>query len=43
VLVRAYADRIVVHLGDEVVADHPRSFKRDQVSTAERKPARAAE
>ena len=31
VLVRAYADRIVVRLGDEVVADHPRSFRRDQV------------
>jgi transposase len=31
VLVRAYADRIVVLLADEVVADHPRSFKREQV------------
>ena len=31
VLVRAYADRIVVLLDDEVVADHPRSFRRDQV------------
>jgi hypothetical protein len=31
VLVRAYADRIVVLLGDEVVADHPRSFRREQV------------
>ncbi len=31
VLVRAYADRIVVLSGDEVVADHPRSFRRDQV------------
>ena len=31
VLVRAYADRIVVLLGEEAVADHPRSFKREQV------------
>jgi transposase len=31
VLVRAYADRIVVLLADEVVADHTRSFKREQV------------
>lgn len=31
VLVRAYADRIVVLLDGEAVADHPRSFKRDQV------------
>ena len=31
VLVRAYADRIVVLLDGEKVADHPRSFKRDQV------------
>jgi transposase len=31
VLVRAYADRIVVLLGEEVVADHPRSFRREQV------------
>ena len=31
VLVRAYADRIVVLLGEGVVADHPRSFKREQV------------
>jgi hypothetical protein len=31
VLVRVYADRITVLLGDELVADHPRSFKRDQV------------
>ena len=31
VLVRVYADRIVVLLDDEVVADHPRSFRRDQV------------
>ena len=31
VLVRVYADRIVVVLDGEVVADHPRSFKRHQV------------
>ena len=31
VLVRAFADRIVVLLADEIVADHPRSFKREQV------------
>ena len=31
VLVRAYAERIVVLLDEVVVADHPRSFKRDQV------------
>jgi transposase len=31
VLVRAYADRIVVLFDEEVVADHPRSFKREQV------------
>ena len=31
VLVRVYADRIVVLLGEEVVADHPRCFKREQV------------
>jgi hypothetical protein len=31
VLVRVFADRIVVLLGEEIVADHPRSFKRDQV------------
>ena len=31
VLVRAHADRIVVLLGGEVVADHPRSFRREQV------------
>ncbi|MCP5231160.1 MAG: IS21 family transposase, partial [Zoogloeaceae bacterium] len=31
VLVRAYADKIVVLLGDEVVAEHPRSFRREQV------------
>jgi len=30
VLVRTYADRIVVLFEGEVVADHPRSFKRDQ-------------
>jgi DNA replication protein DnaC len=32
VLVRVYADRIVALLGEEVVADHPRSFRRDQVA-----------
>src|SRR5665213_1703824 len=31
VLVRSYAERIVVLLGDEVVADHPRHFRRDQI------------
>jgi transposase len=31
VLVRAYAERIVVLLDGEIVADHPRSFRRDQV------------
>jgi transposase len=31
VLVRCHAERIVVLLGDEMVADHPRSFKRDQI------------
>jgi hypothetical protein len=31
VLVRSHAERIVVLLGEKVVADHPRSFKRDQV------------
>ena len=31
VLVRADADRIVVLFDDEVVANHPRSFKREQV------------
>jgi hypothetical protein len=31
VLVRAYPDRIAVLFGGEVVVDHPRSFKRDQV------------
>ena len=30
VQVRAYADRIVVRLGDEVVAEHPRYFGRDR-------------
>ncbi len=30
VLVRSHAGRIVVLLGDEVVADHPRHFQRDQ-------------
>ena len=31
VQVRAYADRIVVRLGDEVVAEHPRYFGRDRM------------
>lgn len=31
VLVRCHADRIVVLLDDAVVAEHPRSFRRDQV------------
>jgi hypothetical protein len=31
VQVRAYATRIVIRLGDEVVAEHPRLFGRDQV------------
>jgi transposase len=31
VLVRVYADRITVLLSEEIVAEHPRSFKRDQV------------
>ena len=31
VLVRAHAERIVVLLGDDVVADHPRQFRRDQI------------
>jgi hypothetical protein len=31
VLVRSHAERIVVLLSDEVVADHPRNFKRDQI------------
>ena len=30
VQVRAYADRIVVRMGDEVVAEHPRFFGRDR-------------
>src|SRR5665647_36420 len=30
VQVRAYADRIVVRLGDEVIAEHPRFFGRDR-------------
>ncbi len=31
VLVRSHAERIVVLLGEEVVADHPRCFRRDQI------------
>jgi hypothetical protein len=31
VLVRSYAERIVVLSGDEIVADHPREFRRDQI------------
>jgi hypothetical protein len=31
VLVRSHAERIVVLLGDEIVADHPRQFRRDQI------------
>jgi hypothetical protein len=31
VLVRSYAERIVVLLGDEPVAEHPRCFRRDQI------------
>jgi len=31
VLVRTYAERIVVLFEDEIVADHPRQFRRDQV------------
>ena len=31
VLVRSHAERIVVLLGDEVVAGHPRSFRHDQI------------
>ena len=31
VLVRCHAERIVVLLGDEVVADHPRQFRHDQI------------
>ena len=31
VLVRSYAERIVVLFDDEMVADHPRQFRRDQI------------
>jgi hypothetical protein len=31
VLVRSHAERIVVLLGDEIVADHPRQFRHDQI------------
>jgi hypothetical protein len=31
VLVRSHAERVVVLLGDEVVADHPRNFQRDKI------------
>ena len=31
VLVRSHAERIVVLLGEEAVADHPRCFRRDQI------------
>jgi uncharacterized protein (DUF427 family) len=31
VLVRSYAERIVVLFDDETVADHPRQFRRDQI------------
>ena len=31
VLVRSHAERIVVLFNDEVVADHPRQFRRDQI------------
>ncbi len=31
VQVRAYADRIIVRLGDEIVAEHPRFFGRDRM------------
>ena len=31
VLVRSHAERVVVLLGDEVVADHPRHFQRDRI------------
>ena len=31
VLVRAHAERIVVLFDDEIVADHPRHFRRDQI------------
>jgi uncharacterized protein (DUF427 family) len=30
VLVRSHAERIVVLFNDEIVADHPRCFRRDQ-------------
>ena len=31
VLVRSHAERIVVLFNDDVVADHPRHFRRDQI------------
>ncbi|SES42563.1 hypothetical protein SAMN03159406_04287 [Rhizobium sp. NFR03] len=31
VLVRSHAERVVVRLGEDVVADHPRCFRRDQI------------
>ena len=31
VLVRSYAERIVVLFDDEMAADHPRHFRRDQI------------
>src|SRR5271163_4416058 len=31
VLVRSHAERVVVMLGDEVVADHPRHFQRERI------------
>ena len=31
VLVRSYSERIVVLFDDEMVADHPRQFRRDQI------------
>ena len=31
VLVRSYAERIVVLFDDEMVADHPHQFRRDQI------------
>ena len=31
VLVRSYAERIVVLFDDEMVADHTRQFRRDQI------------
>jgi hypothetical protein len=31
VLVRSYAERIVILFDDEMVADHPRQFRRDQI------------